>query len=72
MAFARFGRDSDVYVYEDSRGGFTCERCPVVGQQFGCPTAAQMVAHLLEHRKTGDRVPEEAIDELKNDSGPDS
>ncbi len=44
MAFARFGQDSDVYVYEDSRGGFTCERCPNVGEEFRCATATEMVA----------------------------
>jgi hypothetical protein len=65
MAFAQFGRDSDVYVYEDTRGGFTCERCPTIGEQHRCQTAAEMVTHLLEHRAEGDRVPEDALDELR-------
>lgn len=73
MAFARFTRDSDVYVYEDTRGGFTCERCPGVGAQFRCATAAEMLAHLLhEHRAKGQRVPDEAIEELWNEVGIDS
>ena len=65
MAFARFGLNSDVYVYEDTRGGFTCERCPAIGQQFRCQTAAEMASHLLAHRAKGDRVPDDAIEELQ-------
>lgn len=70
MAFARFARDSDVYVYADTRGGFTCERCPGVGAEFRCATAAEMLTHLLnEHRAKGQRVPDEAIEELRNEVG---
>ena len=65
MAFARFGLNSNVYVYEDVRGGFTCERCPTAGQQYRCQTAAEMVTHLLEHRAKGHRVPDSAIEELQ-------
>ena len=68
MAFARFGRDSDVYVYEDISGGFACERCPAVGQQFRCETAAEMVAHLFQHRVRGQKVPDDAIEQLKAES----
>ncbi|WP_141619468.1 hypothetical protein [Myxococcus sp. AB036A] len=67
MAYARFGRDSDVYVYEDTRGGFTCERCPSVGQQFRCATAVEMATHLRQHRAKGDVVPEDAIVELESE-----
>ena len=70
MAFARFGRDSDVYVYEDTRGGFTCERCPEIGKQFRCTTSGEMVAHLLQHRARGDRVPDDAITELNSSPSP--
>ena len=69
MAFARFGRDSDVYVFEDAGGGYTCERCPKVGQSFNCRTAEEMLTHLLEHRAKGDKVPEDAIAELKKEPG---
>ena len=66
MAYARFARDCDVYVYEDSRGGYTCERCPRVGESFHCATAAEMATHLVdEHRAKGHRVPDEAIDALR-------
>jgi len=71
MAFARFGRDSDVYVYEDMQGGFTCERCPCIGQSYRCAKAREMVAHLIGfHRARGDRVPDETIVNLeREDSG---
>lgn len=65
MAHARFGHDSDVYVYADSRGGYTCEPCPDVGQTFRCATAAAMADHLRsEHMAKGHRVPADAIEEL--------
>ncbi len=68
MAFARFGLDSDVYVYEDTRGGFVCERCPGVGQEYRCQTADEMLTHLLDHRAKGHRVPEYAIEELRTEA----
>jgi hypothetical protein len=65
MSFARYGPDSDVYVYEGS-DGFRCDRCPRAGEWFCCETVEEMVTHLLEHRKRGDRVPEDAITGLRN------
>lgn len=66
MAYARFGIHSDVYVYGDARGGFTCERCPDIGEAFRCTAAAELVAHLIGfHRARGDRVPDDAIEELE-------
>ena len=68
MAYARFARDSDVYVYADTRGGFTCERCPRVGEEFRCESPAEMVTHLLlRHRANGQLVPDEALDELRSE-----
>jgi hypothetical protein len=65
MAYARFACDSDVYVFADTRGGFTCEHCPEVSDEFRCNTAAEMVTHLLtQHRAKAQRVPDDVIDEL--------
>ena len=64
MAYARYSRDSDVYVYEDVGGGFTCHCAPKGEPAFNCARPEEMVAHLREHRRRGDRVPEEAIAEL--------
>ena len=72
MAYARYGRDSDVYVYADTRGGYTCERCPKVGESYRCLTATEMADHLLsEHRAKGHRVPDDAIEELRADKHDD-
>lgn len=72
MAYARYGRDSDVYVYADSRGGYNCERCPKVGESYRCLTATEMADHLLsEHRAKGHRVPDDAIEELRADKHDD-
>ena len=71
MSYARFAPDSDVYVYESSRGGIECQRC-----RFMQPTDAiasgprnnavmvdedEMIAHLAKHRKAGHRVPETPV-----------
>lgn len=69
MAYARFGQDSDVYVYADSRGGYTCLRCARFAGEFRCATAAEMVTHLLRvHRAKGELVPDEAIAELQRET----
>ena len=68
MAYARFSADSDVYVYADVRGGYVCERCPDVGSTFTCGTALELVAHLKEHVARGERVPDEAFEELGRES----
>jgi len=74
VAFARTGGDSDVYVYADSHGGYTCEPCPkgwhprdgVDAPRFRCGTAAEMIEHLLNHHRTkGERVPEGAMAALR-------
>ena len=52
------------------RRGFTCERCPIgndASGQFRASSAADMVEHLLEHRERGDKVPDDAIAELRAD-----
>ena len=69
MAYARFGQDSDVYVYPDTRGGFTCLRCPDSAGEFRCATASEMVTHLLtQHRAKGRLVPDEAIEQLRHEA----
>jgi hypothetical protein len=67
MAYARYGQESDVYVYEDAGGGYTCERCPRVGGQFKSKSAKDMAAHLTIHVASGDKVPPSAIAELEQE-----
>ncbi len=64
MSYARFGKNSDVYVYEHVDGGYRCERCPTVDSYFHAASASEMARHLLAHRDRGDRVPEDVLHEL--------
>jgi hypothetical protein len=66
MAYCRFGRDSDVYVFE-TEGGIECCRCSLAGGTFEAGGAAEMIEHLLEHRTAGHAVPDEALVELRED-----
>ena len=60
MALARFGIKSDVYLYDDVRGGHTCERCKLAdGSQVRLATAQELRAHLRRHIDRGDRVPDD-------------
>lgn len=64
MSYARFGPDSDVYVFGTATG-YECCRCafqPPSSHEVA--TAAEMIAHLREHRAAGHRVPEDAFEDL--------
>lgn len=51
MSYVRMGPDSDVYVYADMGGLFICCGCG------DFKTRTEMIDHLREHVKKGDRVP---------------
>lgn len=67
MSYARFDRDSDVYVYESTECGFVCMSCSRNWrcQSWTCDTARQMIRHLKKHRKAGDKVPDYTLEELR-------
>lgn len=65
MSYCRFAWDgSDVYVYEDVSGGWTCCGCRIGENRFNSPTIEGMLLHLVEHKKAGDFVPRYAIESL--------
>lgn len=71
MGYARFGPDSDVYVYE-SEHGWTCCRCDfhsepgrAVSPNF--QKIEEIIVHLCEHRAAGHKVPDKAIKELETE-----
>jgi len=67
MAFARFGRDSDLYIYEDLDGGFVCMRCLLTpGNLFKAKTGGEMADHVVEHERRGERVPQGLVERLRN------
>jgi len=65
MSYARFGTESDVYVYPTGAAAcavprsIICDNCALLdGNLFAAPSHAIMLAHLHEHRAAGHRVPE--------------
>jgi hypothetical protein len=62
VAYARFGEDSDVYVFSTGRG-LLCMRC-ALGPDFTAKTTAAMIVHLGDHRTAGHKVPDDAISDL--------
>ncbi|MCI0569956.1 MAG: hypothetical protein L0Y66_04325 [Myxococcaceae bacterium] len=70
MAYARFGRDSDVYVFLSTRGGIECCRCALIGDasSFVALTTAEILEHLEQHRTRGHRVPDDCIAALDADA----
>lgn len=73
MSYARLSEESDVYVWPDTAGRIICSWC---GLKEGDLTASGMlvftsagaaVRHLEEHIAVGDRVPERAFRELRQD-----
>lgn len=59
MSFARFGPESDVYVFPHVDGHFECSMCALEDKfSFRSKDAAEFVAHLEDHRKAGHKVPE--------------
>lgn len=63
MSYARWGCDnSDVYVYADVKGGFTC-----MWDQFtiNLQTGNEMIEYLMVLRQLGQVVPDYTIESLK-------
>jgi hypothetical protein len=69
VAYARFTAcGSDAYVYEDVRGFLCCMRCGLSEQgETRLGSRSQMIAHLEAHRRAGQKVPEDAIEELRGE-----
>ena len=68
MSYSRFG-EADVYVYLDVSGYLTCCACNIVETQdvwgnFRAYDTEDMVNHLKDHRKNGDRVLTDTIERL--------
>jgi hypothetical protein len=83
MSYARFGADSDVYVFESVEGVFECCGCrlharglaphliashpQMLWEGWRCASRTEMISHLLSHREDGDEVPQSAIDRLSQE-----
>ena len=69
MAYARFGRESDVYVFEAAEG-MICQSCSLAQvKEFISNTRSGMIEHMKAYRLAGDGVPEDAFEDLHVDLG---
>lgn len=70
MSYARFGDDSDVYVFIDGET-LRLECCACLLRErlghFQCRTRVQMLAHLEKHRAKGHKVPRSATMRLRRE-----
>ena len=62
MAYARWNGESDVYFVKTFDDTFKCMACT-----DGIMTRRHAIAHLQEHRDKGDRVPQHAFDQLREE-----
>ena len=63
MSYCRVGEDSDVYVISDvSHGVPTCYSCGIIPLY-----PKDMVLHLIQHIRDGDKVPDRAFQRLLNE-----
>jgi hypothetical protein len=71
MSYARFGPNSDVYVYADVGGYLNCCGC-ILSNNRTAPSAfdttAEMLEHLEQHKAAGHQVPDYCISGLKEDA----
>lgn len=65
MSFARFGEDSNVYVYKSDRG-ITCCCCWLNnGATVDFANARLIRRHLIEHKSAGHFVTDQTFEELR-------
>lgn len=67
MSYARWSKDSDVYVFCSVDAHLECCGCWLGGERHFRSTEA-MLAHLDAHRAAGHMVPEYAYDGLRADA----
>jgi hypothetical protein len=69
MRFVQFGPGgSEVYLFEHARGYVTCWSCRLVGHEGGSYDTTDltaMLAHLIDHRAAGHRIPEWLAEDLR-------
>jgi len=75
MAYVRFNRGSDLYLFM-SPSGLTCCGCRLLsiyaplendGLSFYAKSTQEMITHLASHRELGDMVPMGIEESLLND-----
>ena len=69
MAYARFGEDSDVYIYLHLNNNYICCNCGLnANKDFDCQTPKQMIAHLIQHHiKLKHKIPKHTMYRLQEE-----
>jgi hypothetical protein len=82
MSYARFGWEgSDVYIYMSTGGWIECCSCSLqptrqgkllgedfeINESFKAYDTQEMIHHIAQHRKAGNRVPHYVEEELRED-----
>lgn len=70
MSYARFGPDSDIYVYLHVDGYLHCCACLLPDDSrdsFTCNTTDDMITHLRDHATAGHRIPDHTRPALERD-----
>lgn len=69
MSYARFGSDSDVYVFLNVSGYFECCGCELLTDTMSATfkTTDEMVTHLREHIAAEHAVPDFTIPALETE-----
>jgi hypothetical protein len=63
-----FSPDSDVFVYQNSKDELICQYCSLVLESFyKAADADDMITHLEFHMDDDDKVPNQLIEDLKNE-----
>jgi len=68
MSYARMGKDSDVYVILTGESGEERYVCFCKPEAHSVKTAKEMIIHLDEHIKKGDKVPQHTFYSLKEET----
>ena len=67
MSYARWGSDSNVYVFETCDGVFECCNCDLTPDNKLFETPRAIIAHLNEHRAKGELVPDYTYEQIKEE-----
>jgi hypothetical protein len=74
VSWARFGSNSEVYIFEDVRGGITCCACSLEEKvngyhaDFNCDDDRTMHWHVIEHAKSGHLIPDYLRERIQDES----
>lgn len=70
MAYCRWSKNCDLYIFQHIGGYYICCNCPDVDENttsYCTPKAQEMVDHIKKHREDGLKVPVWLEEEISKD-----